>query len=81
MNTAKSYATQIVLPNELYRAIAQLAEVHGHSVNSEIVTLLAISLNIKVGEDEALVDEFLAWETASDEDWLKMEDLLLHEAS
>jgi hypothetical protein len=81
MNTAKSYATQIVLPNELYRAISELAKVHGHSVDSEIVTLLAISLNIKISEDEALVDEFLAWETASDEDWLKMEDLLVHEAS
>lgn len=81
MNVAKSYDTQIVLPNEIYQAIEQRAKVHGHSVNSEIVALLATSLSIKVSEDEDLVNEFLAWETASDEDWLKMEDILVYEAS
>ena len=81
MNAAQSYDTQIVLPNELYQAIEQLAKVHGNSVNSEIVALLAMSLSIKVSEDEDLAHEFMAWETASDEDWLKMEDLLVHKAS
>lgn len=81
MNVAKSYDTQIVLPNEIYQAIEQRAKVHGHSVNSEIVALLAISLSIKVSEEEDLINEFLAWEIASDEDWLKMEDLLVYEAS
>ncbi|QZZ22005.1 Arc family DNA-binding protein [Leptothermofonsia sichuanensis E412] len=35
MNTAETMSTQITLPIELYQAIAQRAQIHGKSVNSE----------------------------------------------
>ncbi len=78
MNATNSYNTQVTLPIELYQAIEQQAKMHGHSVNSEIVTLLAASISTEVGN---LVDEFVAWEAASDEDWLNIETMLVNEAS
>lgn len=78
MNAAENCNTQVSLPTELYQAIEQRAEVHGRSVNSEIVALLAASLNTKLGED--LATEFAAWEAASDEDWLNIEARLVGEA-
>lgn len=77
MDINQSHNTQVVLPNQLYQAIEHRAKVHGCSISSEIVTLLAQSLDPKIEPD--LADEFLAWETASDEDWLKMEVLLPHQ--
>ncbi len=78
MDTAKNCNTQIVLPNDLYQVIKQQAKVHGCSVNSEIVSLLAASLGMKVNKD--LAEEFLIWEMASDEDWLNIEERLAREA-
>ena len=70
MNAAETINTQVALPIDRYQAIAQRAEVHGQSFNSEIVTLL-ISL---LDQDSAeLAEEFASWEAASDEDWLRME--------
>jgi hypothetical protein len=77
MNAAESCNTQVSLPNDLYRAIAQQAKTHGRSINSEIVALLSASLNTEIGED--LATEFAAWETASAEDWLNMEARLVGE--
>ncbi|GEM_PF-825637 len=74
MNSDQSRSTQVVLPDELYQAIEHRAKVHGCSIGSEIVTLLAQSLDTKIEPD--LANEFVAWEAASDEDWLKMESLL-----
>lgn len=72
MDVAETISTQVTLPIELYQAIAQRAQAHGKSVNSEIVTLL-----ISLLEDSAeLAQEFAAWEAASDEDWLNMEAAL-----
>ncbi len=77
MNAAESCHTQISLPTELYQAIKQRAKVHGRSVNSEIVALLAASLSAEISGD--LATEFAAWETASDEDWLNIEARLVGE--
>lgn len=77
MDTNQNRSTQVVLPNQLYQAIEHRAKVHGCSISSEIVMLLAQSLDPKI--EPALADEFVAWETASDEDWLKMEALLTHQ--
>ena len=78
MDTNQSRSTQVVLPSELYQEIEHRAKVHGCSVSSEIVMLLAQSLDTKIEPD--LADDFAAWETASDQDWLKMEALLTHQA-
>jgi plasmid stability protein len=74
MDINQSRSTQVVLPEELYQAIEHRAKVHGCSISSEILMLLAQSLDTKI--EPNLADEFVAWETASDEDWLKMEALL-----
>lgn len=79
MNAAQSYNTQVSLPTELYQAIKQRAKLHGRSLNSEIVALLAVSLSTEIIGN--LADEFVAWETASDEDWLNMEARLVREES
>jgi plasmid stability protein len=78
MNATNTHNTQVTMPSELYQAIEQQAKMHGHSVNSEIIALLAASISTK---DSNLVEEFIAWETASDEDWLNMETMLANEAS
>jgi len=69
MDTTQTISTQVILPIEVYQAIAQRAQVHGNSVNHEIVTLL-ISL---LGDSDGLAQEFADWEAASDEDWLDLE--------
>jgi len=74
MNPEQSRSTQVYLPDALYQAIEQRAEVHGCSISSEIVTLLTRSLDTEIDQD--LAEEFVAWEAASDEDWLTMEALL-----
>lgn len=74
MTSDQSHSTQVVLPEALYQAIEQRAIVHGCSISSEIVTLLAQSLDPEI--EPSLADEFVVWETASDEDWLKIEALL-----
>ena len=77
MNAADSCNTQVSLPTDLYQAIKQRAKIHGHSVNSEIVALLAASLSTEIGGD--LATELAAWEAASDEDWLNIEAKLVRE--
>jgi hypothetical protein len=77
MEAAKAIDTQITLPIELYQAVVQQAKLHGHSVSVEITTLLT-PLLIQVPTE--LVQEFAAWEAASDEDWLSLEATLVLEA-
>jgi plasmid stability protein len=79
MNADRNCNTQISLPTELYQAIEQRAKARGHSIDSEIVALLVASLSTEISGD--LADEFVAWETASDEDWLNMEAKLVGEVS
>jgi hypothetical protein len=69
--------THVSLSIELYQAIEQQAKMHGCSVNSEILSILADSLKLL---QDGLIEEFNAWEAASDEDWLKMEAMLASEA-
>jgi hypothetical protein len=76
MDSAKTIATQITLPIELYQAIAEKAQTHGQSVSSEIISLLT-PLFLQVPTE--LEQEFQAWEAASDEDWLNMEATLASE--
>ncbi len=73
MDGSRNIDAQVTLPMELYQAIAQRAEAHGHSVSREIVTLLTPLLMLPTNE---LEEELAAWEAASDEDWLSMEDRL-----
>ncbi|MBD2778074.1 hypothetical protein [Iningainema tapete] len=73
MEAAKTIDTQITLPIELYRAIVQQAQAHGSSISGEITALLTPVL-MQVPTE--LVQEFAAWEAASDEDWLRMEATL-----
>lgn len=73
MNAAETISTQVTLPLDLYQAIAQRAQVHGQSINHEIVALLA---SLLVQDAAELAEEFAAWEAASDEDWLTMEATL-----
>jgi hypothetical protein len=40
MDVTKTIDAQVTLPIDLYQAIAQQAQVHGHSVSNEIVALL-----------------------------------------
>lgn len=65
--------TQITLPPDLYQAIAQRAELNGQSFSNEITALLTPLLNDISSE---LEQEFQAWESASDEDWLSLEENL-----
>ena len=75
MDGSRNIDAQVTLPMELYQAIAQRAQVHGHSVSREIVALLTPLLMLPNNENE-LEEEFAAWEAASDEDWLSMEGML-----
>ncbi|NJL36751.1 MAG: Arc family DNA-binding protein [Leptolyngbyaceae cyanobacterium SM1_4_3] len=72
MNAAEAISTQITLPIELHQAISQRAKAHGQSINGEIVALLSLL----VQDSAELAEEFAAWESASDEDWLNMETAL-----
>jgi hypothetical protein len=74
MDAAKTIDAQVTLPMELYQAIAQRAQTHGHSISGEIVALLT-PLLMQVPPE--LIQEFAAWEAASDEDWLTVEATLV----
>ena len=65
--------TQITLPPDLYQAIAQRAELNGQSFSNEIASLLT-PLFSKISQQ--LEQEFQDWESASDEDWLSLEENL-----
>jgi len=69
--------THITLSAQLYETIEQQAQIHGCSISAEITSILTTSLGLP--QDE-LIDEFNAWEAASDEDWLKIEALAASEA-
>lgn len=73
MEAAKTIDTSITLPIELYRAIVQQAQADGYSVSDEITALLT---HVLMQVSTELVQEFAAWEAASDEDWLSMEATL-----
>ncbi|MDZ7951656.1 hypothetical protein [Nostoc sp. DedQUE09] len=73
MKATKTIDTSVTLPIELYQALVQQAQAHGYSVSDEITALLS-PLLIQVPTE--LVQEFVAWEAASDEDWLSMEATL-----
>ncbi|MCY7321050.1 MAG: Arc family DNA-binding protein [Phormidesmis sp. CAN_BIN36] len=72
MKTTETISTQVTLPIELYQAIAQRAQAHGKSVDSEIVALLLSLLE----DATELAQEFADWEAASDDDWLHLEAVL-----
>jgi plasmid stability protein len=76
MDTTGTVNAQVTLPTELYRAIEQRAQKHGHSLSSEIAALLTDSLGLATKD---LNEEFALWEAASDEDWLTMETMLAAE--
>ena len=78
MNTSETVDAQIALPSLLYQMLEQRAQLHGHSINHEIVTLLS-SLLPQLSDD--LKQECSEWEAASDDDWLSMETALAAEAS
>jgi hypothetical protein len=73
MDVNKTIDAQVTLPMDLYQAIAQQAQAHGHSVSNEIVALLAPMVGHNSTE---LAQEFADWEAASDEDWLNIEATL-----
>ncbi|PHJ61837.1 hypothetical protein VF14_19480 [Nostoc linckia z18] len=73
MKTTKTIEASVTLPIELYQALVQQAQAHGYSVSDEITALLT-PLLMKASTD--LNREFVAWEAASDEDWLNMEATL-----
>ncbi|MBW4509743.1 MAG: hypothetical protein KME64_24995 [Scytonematopsis contorta HA4267-MV1] len=73
MEAAKTINTEVTLPIELYEAVVQQARTHGHSVSGEITALLTPLL---INVPTELAQEFVAWEAASDEDWLGMEATL-----
>ena len=73
MNVSETIDAQVTLPVELYQSIAQQAVAHGQSVSEEIVALLS-SLLMPLPDE--LADEFAAWEAASDEDWLALENAI-----
>ena len=66
--------TQITLPRELYEAIAKQAKVKGQSISNEISSLLTPLLMSGTSE---LEEEIQAWEAASHEDWLNLEQTLV----
>lgn len=70
MDATKTIDAQVTLPIDLYQALAQQAQAHGHSISNEIVALLATMLGHNSTE---LNKEFADWEAASDEDWLNIE--------
>ncbi len=69
MDAAETISTQVTLPIKVYQVLSQQAQVHGKSVNSEIVALLTFLLK----DSAELAQEFADWEAASDEDWRNME--------
>lgn len=69
----KTIDTQITLPVELYQLLTEQAKEHGNSISSEVTALLTPVLMQMPPE---LAEEIKAWEAASDEDWLAMEDTL-----
>lgn len=73
MEAAKTMNTEITLPIELYQALVQQAQAHGYSISGEITALLT---SLLMQTPTELVQEFAAWEAASDEDWLSMEATL-----
>ncbi len=73
MKATKTIDASVTLPIELYQALVQQAQAHGYSVSDEITALLT-PLLMQVPTE--LVQEFVAWEAASDEDWLSMEATL-----
>lgn len=73
MDVTKTIDAQVALPIDLYQAIAQQAQAHGHYISNEIVALLAPMLGYNSNE---LAQEFAQWEAASDEDWLNIEATL-----
>jgi hypothetical protein len=76
MDVNQKINTQVTLPVKLYRTIARQAQIHGKTVNSEIVDLLTPLL---VPLSTELEREFESWEEASDEDWLSMETIISQE--
>ena len=76
MDAAKTVNTQITLPIELYQKLVQQAQAHQQSVSGELVALLTPLLMQTSAE---LSQEIMAWEAASDEDWLSMEAMLVSE--
>jgi hypothetical protein len=68
MYPIETISTQIAIPASMYDAIADRAQIQGHSVTREILALLSTSL-----EQEILQREIADWEAASDEDWLSLE--------
>ncbi|MEC4812773.1 MAG: hypothetical protein SAK29_05800 [Scytonema sp. PMC 1069.18] len=73
MKATKTIDASVTLPIELYQALVQQAQAHGYSISDEITALLT-PLLMQVPTE--LVQEFVAWEAASDEDWLSMEATL-----
>ena len=73
MDTSETVDVPVALPGWLYQALEQRAQLYGHSVNHEIVTLLSSSMPQLVRE---LRQEFSEWEAASDEDWLSIKTAL-----
>lgn len=76
MSNTQTINTQIKLPIDLYQVISQQAEIHGQSINSEIVSLLS---TLVIETPTELEQEFAVWEAASDEDWLNLETKLISE--
>ena len=78
MDITKTVDARVTLPAALYEVIEQRAQVSGHSINKEIVGLLSILLSQPTDE---LEQEFADWEAASDEDWQRIETMLVTEAN
>lgn len=69
----KTIDTQITLPVELYQLLTEQAKEHGNSISVEVTALLTPLL---VQMPPELAEEIKAWEAASDEDWVAMEETL-----
>jgi len=69
----KTIDASVTLPVELYQALIEQAQVHGYSVSDEITALLT-PLLMQIPDE--LIQEFMAWEAASDEDLLSIEATL-----
>ncbi len=77
MDAATTINAQVTIPTDLYQAIEQRAQIHGHSISTEIVDLLMLAMP---EHDEELAREFAQWEAASDEDWQAMEVIIASES-
>ncbi|MEM8505026.1 MAG: hypothetical protein AAF716_17960 [Cyanobacteria bacterium P01_D01_bin.1] len=73
MNINETIDTQVTLPLDLYSVIERLAQLRGHSVSQEVVTLLT---DLVPQLTDELAKETSEWEAASDEDWLAIERML-----